>query len=109
MQRLEILAIANLIALMILLILKLICFFGGRKITRACIYLWLKSKKKRLKTKAPQENEYFVLCCKADKKFLKKITDKNFSRITVTLHDERTQEKIEKGYKVDINITAIDS
>ena len=111
MQILEILAIANLIALVVLPLRKSIWSFLCRTITCIHIYDWLKSEKKELED--PKENEYFVLCCKADKEFLKNITKekekKKFYRITVSPHDERAQEKIKKDYKVDISITTIDS
>ena len=96
MQRLEISAIVNLavlIAVLIILpILKPICSVVCYMIPFIYIYRWLKSEKKRLETKAPQENEYFVLCCKADKEFLKTIKKEHFERITVTPHDEKTTE-----------------
>ena len=92
MQRLEILAIWNLIALVVLPILNPILSFLRSTMTCIHIYDWLKSEEKRLETKAPQENEYFVLCCKADKEFLKTIKKEHFERITVTPHDEKTTE-----------------
>lgn len=76
MQRLEILAIANLIALVVLPLRKSIWSCLRRKITCIRIYDWLKSEKKELED--PKENEYFVLCCKADKEFLKNITKEKF-------------------------------
>lgn len=90
MQILKILAIANLIALVVLPLRKDIWSFLCSTMTCIHIYDWLKSEEKRLETKAPQENEYFVLCCKADKEFLKTITKEHFERITVTPHDEKT-------------------
>jgi len=96
MQILKILAIANLavfIAVLIILpILKPICSVVCYMIPFIYIYRRLKYEEKRLETKAPQENEYFVLCCKADKEFLKTITKEHFERITVTPHDEKTTE-----------------
>lgn len=91
MQILEILAIANLIALIILLFKKPILSFF-RTIPFIYIYCWLKIEEKRLEAEPLQENEYFVLCFKASKKFLKNITKKKFYRITVSPHDERTTE-----------------
>lgn len=76
MQILEILAIANLIALVVLPLRKSIWSFLCRTITCIHIYHWLKSEKKELED--PKENEYFVLCCKADKEFLKNITKEKF-------------------------------
>ena len=87
MQRLENLAIANLAVLIILLILKLICFVVRRKISFIYIYRWLKSEEKRLED--PKENECFVLCCKADKKFLKNITDNRF----ISVHSMKELKK----------------
>lgn len=92
MQILEILAIANLIALVVLPILKLICSVVRHMIPFIHIYRWLKYEEERLGAEDPKENEYFVLCCKASKKFLKNITKEHFERITVTPHDERTTE-----------------
>lgn len=96
MQILEILAIANLIALVVLPLRKRIRSCLRRKITCIRIYCWLKHEEKRLGAEEPKENEYFVLCCKADKKFLKNITKekekKKFYRITVSPHNERTTE-----------------
>ena len=69
MQRLEILAIVNLVVfiavLIILPILKPICSVVCHMIPFIYIYRWLKSEKKKLED--PKENECFVLCCKADK------------------------------------------
>ena len=78
MQILEILAIANLIALVVLPLRKSIWSFLCRTITCIRIYCWLKHEEERLGAEEPKENEYFVLCCKADKKFLKNITDEKF-------------------------------
>lgn len=93
MQRLEILAIVNLAVLIILPILKLICSVVRHMIPFIYIYCWLKHEEERLGAEDPKENEYFVLCCKADKKFLKNITkEKKFYRITVSPHNEKTTE-----------------
>ena len=93
MQILEISAIANLavfIAVLIILpILKPICSVVCYMIPFIYIYHRLKSEKKRLETKAPQENEYFVLCCKADKEFLKNITDNRF----ISVHSMKELKK----------------
>ena len=89
MQRLEILAIWNLIALVVLPILNPILSFLRSTMTCIHIYDWLKSEEKRLETKAPQENEYFVLCCKADKEFLKTITDNCF----ISVHSMKELKK----------------